>query len=570
MLITTQVASELCAERNVESDFRELFLQRGAGPELRISSENFFTELFPLSLSPTGNYALVGVNVGTIPVAWAEYEDEVLHSEIVKKRKQGTWSALEQYMVLDTATGMFAPLLDAPMSWSNAEFAWAEDGNSLVVSGAYLPLNITDSKEREARKKRAFVAEIGIPGRRITKITDEPARIVTLNHRFGRLVLQSGTSGKKLPLEAFDKIGSAWYPSSSTDQDVQGSHPFEVVLDEDMNTPPRIFVAEPRSHRRALLLDLNPQFVNLRLGKVKQVTWRATDGHEVVGGLYLPPDYSPERRYPLVIQTHGFRSDRFWIDGPWSGAFAAQPLAARGFVVIQVGGAPDPEEDTKIRRNAREASRQMAGYEGVVDYLDANGLVDRNRVGIIGFSRTVFYVEYALTHSKYEFKAVALADGFDGGYLNYLLWPTTDYELVNGGQPVGSSLQLWLKNSPGFSLDKVTAAVRLEYYGHGYFLGGWQWFSGLTLLGKPVDFVWLPDGYHLLVKPWERLVSQRGTVEWFDFWLRGIEDPDSRKRDQYTRWRELRALLLSKNSKSEKARARAPACAPAFSYSSAS
>ena len=450
-------------------------------------------------------------------------------------------------MVLDTATGMLAPLLDAPMSWSNAEFVWAEDGNSLVVSGAYLPLNITDSKEREARKNRAFVAEIGIPGRRLTKITDEPARIVTLNHRFGRLLLQSGTSGKKSPLEAFDKIGSAWYPSSSTDQDVQGSHPFEVVLDEDMNTPPRIFVAEPRSHRRALLLDLNPQFVNLRLGKVKQVTWRATDGHEVVGGLYLPPDYSPERRYPLVIQTHGFRSDRFWIDGPWSGAFAAQPLAARGFVVIQVGGAPDPEEDAKFGETPEEASRQMAGYEGVVDYLDANGLVDRNRVGIIGFSRTVFYVEYALTHSKYEFKAVALADGFDGGYLNYLLWPTTDYELVNGGQPVGSSLQLWLKNSPGFSLDKVTAAVRLEYYGHGYFLGGWQWFSGLTLLGKPVDFVWLPDGYHLLVKPWERLVSQLGTVEWFDFWLRGIEDPDSRKRDQYTRWRELRALLLSKN-----------------------
>ena len=94
VLITTQVASGLCAERNIESDFRELFLQRGADPEQRISSENFFTEFFPLSLSPTGNYALVGVNVGTIPMAWTEYEDGILHAEIIKKRKQGTWSAL--------------------------------------------------------------------------------------------------------------------------------------------------------------------------------------------------------------------------------------------------------------------------------------------------------------------------------------------------------------------------------------------------------------------------------------------------------------------------------------------
>jgi hypothetical protein len=81
-------------------------------------------------------------------------------------------------------------------------------------------------------------------------------------------------------------------------------------------------------------------------------------------------------------------------------------------------------------------------------------------------------VEYTLTHSRYQFTAVTLADGFDGGYMNYLLWPTVDYVRVNGGPPIGSSLPSWLKNSPGFNLDKVSAAVRLEYYGPAMFLGG--------------------------------------------------------------------------------------------------
>jgi dipeptidyl aminopeptidase/acylaminoacyl peptidase len=30
----------------------------------------------------------------------------------------------------------------------------------------------------------------------------------------------------------------------------------------------------------------------------------------------------------------------------------------------------------------------MASYEGLIDYLDDLGVIDRSRVGIIGFSRT--------------------------------------------------------------------------------------------------------------------------------------------------------------------------------------
>jgi hypothetical protein len=102
---------------------------------------------------------------------------------------------------------------------------------------------------------------------------------------------------------------------------------------------------------------------------------------------------------------------------------------------------------------------------------------------------------------------------------------------------------LWLKNSPGFNLDKVSAPVKLEYYGSGYFLGGWQWFSGLSLLGKPVEFLWLPDGDHMLIKPWERLISQQGTVDWFVFWLQNAKSPDPAKHEQYTRWEELRSRM---------------------------
>jgi len=70
----------------------------------------------------------------------------------------------------------------------------------------------------------------------------------------------------------------------------------------------------------------------------------------------------------------------------------------------------------------------------------------------------------------------------------------------------------------------------------------WEWFAALRELRKPVEMVMLKDGEHDLVKPWERMVSQQGNVDWFCFWLKSEEDPDPAKADQYARWRELRKL----------------------------
>jgi len=113
--------------------------------------------------------------------------------------------------------------------------------------------------------------------------------------------------------------------------------------------------------------------------------------------------------------------------------------------------------------------------------------------------------------------------------------------LSTAGPPYGETLSAWLTNSPSFNVIKVEAAVRLEGYSVPAALEEWEWYSSLTQLGKPVEFVLLPRATHLLVKPWERMISQQGNVDWFAFWLKGEEDADPTKRQQYERWRSLRA-----------------------------
>jgi dipeptidyl aminopeptidase/acylaminoacyl peptidase len=293
-------------------------------------------------------------------------------------------------------------------------------------------------------------------------------------------------------------------------------------------------------------MDLNPQFQNLALARIEEITWKDAHGIEVKGGLYWPADYVAGKKYPVILQTHNWDPDKFWMDGPWATAFAAQALAGKGFFVLQ---APDP--DWHISMTPKEAPRAMAAYESAIDYLERRRLIDRNRVGITGFSRTYWYVTYTLTHSKHHFAAAAVADGLDGSYFQYMTQPgvATQYEQMFGGPPYGKSMSQWLKQSPAFLMDKIETPLRIQTSSPDALLIDWHWYSGLSRLDKPVEMIYIPEGTHILEKPWERITSQQGNVDWFCFWLKGEEDPDPGKAEQYKRWRELRKLQRENEAK---------------------
>src|SRR5260370_2682376 len=141
-----------------------------------------------------------------------------------------------------------------------------------------------------------------------------------------------------------------------------------------------------------------------------------------------------------------------------------------------------------------------------------------------------------------------MASTVDGGYFYYLasqnFMPVAaeDMEALYGGLPFGAGLPSWVRNSPGFNMEKVDTPIRLEANEPVGLTGFWEWFTGLRRLGKPVELIYMPDGAHVLVKPWNRLTSQQSNVDWFCFWLNSPENPDPRKTEQYVRWRNLLKL----------------------------
>ena len=553
IFISDQVLSDLIA--GIEPghyDDCDLFVKTKTSSEfVPIKIEGDLPPTHPLFLSPNGRYLVVLPRVPVIPESWRGYNDDPLQ----KLLKAG--SSLS-YVLVDTEERTSRPLLDAPPSPTGPyEAAWLPDSQSIIVSGVYLPWNISDPVERKARRANAFAAEIRVPSLEVLPIAmRNDLKRPSYDARTGQLIFEFGKLIRGEPSKvAYRRKAGHWEEELPDPQGAKLNSDLEIRMVEDSNTPPKIVAVNLANHERSTLLDLNPQFSQLRFATVEVIVWKATDGHQVDDGLYRPPDFVPGERYPLVIQTHGFNPERFWMDGPYTTAFAAQALANKGFFVVQANeGGTDSKEAERYLVSPQENPREMASYEGVIDYLDALGLIDRSRVGIIGFSRTCMHVEYTLTHSKYKFAAASLTDGADAGYFQYVAISNADqevaseFEQINDGPPFGESLSRWIQLAPGFQLDKVRTPVLLQAIGPTSLLGEWEWFSGLSRLGEPVALIYIPDGTHLLEKPWERMTSQQGNVDWFSFWLTGYEDSGPDKAEQYARWRKLRKLQ-EENSK---------------------
>jgi dipeptidyl aminopeptidase/acylaminoacyl peptidase len=514
----------------------QLFFRTQAGVGRRINTLGRMGFHGPF-LSPDGRYLLMGTFVPEFPQSWKEYANPRLHDLSSQSPAQIEAAKIERYELIETATGASRILLDAPVrpGWGS-EASWSVDSRSIIISDTYLPLEHTRGEEREVRKSLPFVAEVKVPGGEIVKVSNEDLRLLEWDAKANRLIFVAGRLNWSLePKVFFRKDGDHWQKVSESR--AEAIRP-EIVVEQDLNTPPKVYARDHNTQKRALLLDLNPQFKDLRFAKEEEIRWKASDGHEVKGGLYYPVGYVPGTKYPLVIQTHAFVSGQFWIDGPWTTAFAAQPLAGAGIMVLQM----DEMDGNYDNFTPESVNNQVAVLESAIAHLDSLELIDLNRVGIIGFSATCTDVAYALTHSNYRFAAASLTDGQDGGYFVYISVPTLRpfLEKINGGVPFGRGLSRWVERSPEFNADKIETPLRIIALGPRSLLVEWELFVSLSRIGKPTELTYMPDASHVLEKPWERMVSQQGNVDWFDFWLNGHEDPDPAKADQYARWRALR------------------------------
>lgn len=516
-----------------------------------------------LVLSPDGRYLITTNFVRHVPLEWESYQpaDPSSYMKIIADkpgvpRLVHDISRPVQFVLIDLRGGTIQPLLDAPTALRSGyadalQALWSSEGRTAIVSNTFLPLTTTEQERRPcvtsveiATGKSECVKKLALLDR---GNPNAPPRLTNMgwDSTGKKLVLQFGSShSKNSQSEVFERQNGTWRQVilQAGQQKVQPSR-LRVTLRQGVNEPPVLVASSLAQEPEKKIFDPNPQLSRIELGEASVYRWKDNFGHEWTGGLIKPPGYITGHRYPLVIQTHGFNEQQFLIDGPAATAMAARAIAARGIVVLQVreirtkefGTPEEPEVDGRV------------GYRSAIEQLDAEGLIDPSKVGIIGWSHSGWYVLDALLHTPHQFAAATLAESTYASMGEYLLnadLRTTQRadalaELI-GSHPFGAGLRTWIQRSAGFNTDKIETPIMFQADSPPALIYAWDIYAALRLQRKPVDLLYFRNGGHVLVKPRERLISQQETVDWYDFWLNNYEDTDPAKAAQYKQWGTLR------------------------------
>ncbi|MBX5463916.1 MAG: hypothetical protein IRZ28_22875, partial [Steroidobacteraceae bacterium] len=547
----------------------ELFIQRGPHKETRkipLPLQRLTPQLRTLWISPSAKYAITLAPAINAPATWAAYQvpdrdrwgftpqwarDDATSFDLVNRNR---------WMLIDLVRGEVRPLLDAPAGINSFNLTppqvfWPDEEGSVVVSNTFLPLSNALMDGRRQVEANPAVAEVDLQSGRAVRVLWEPVvhsmsevgktptRIIGFDWSAAESELTVAVrheSDGRVELERYRKTQRGWEKRPTISG---GRAPTTVRIRsyETLNERPRLFASV--GGREKLLLDPNPEADGMMFGAARVHHWRDRNGVEWQGGLLLPVHYTPGKRYPLVVQTHGFDPDRFLLDGPsYEGegntAFAAQALANAGFVVLQV-------EDSRKTHfgSSEEGARVAEGFRAGIQSLIQEGIADPAHVGLIAFSRTGYHLVNLMARWPDLLAAASISDALQGGYMQYLLTaesPLGSPEItdITGGEPLGPFQAEWMARNPLYKIANSRTAVRLEAMESG--IGMWETYVLLRKAANPVELVVYPNGSHLLQKPRERMISESGTVDWFRFWLQGVEDPNPSKADQYARWRKAR------------------------------
>jgi hypothetical protein len=239
-----------------------------------------------------------------------------------------------------------------------------------------------------------------------------------------------------------------------------------------------------------------------------------------------------------------------------------QPIASAGMLYLMRSYPEDWNSKDEMNHWPKgypggigEAAFEMDVWDSAVEMLVDHGIVDKDKIGIIGFSRKGWTTEFMLTHGKTHFRAATISDNVQYSLGEYDLFhdlrTMNGYDAMYGGPPYGPSLNTWLRYSISFNLDRITTPVLMESMGYGEAYGNvtapplqlssrFEVFVGLNRLKKPVELYYYPYEDHQPEHPRARLASMQRNLDWYRFWLQGYERPALESREQYARWHRFR------------------------------
>jgi dipeptidyl aminopeptidase/acylaminoacyl peptidase len=147
--------------------------------------------------------------------------------------------------------------------------------------------------------------------------------------------------------------------------------------------PPELFAVSAAGNVEKLT-DFNAAMSRFMWGTAERIEFSTTTGVTADGVLYLPPGYSPKRKYPAVVFIHGGPGDPTMMTFD----FWAQVMAARGWLVLRPNYRGSPNLGYTYQHAILYDPEDGPGKDimAALDAVRARGIVDDARIAVCGWS----------------------------------------------------------------------------------------------------------------------------------------------------------------------------------------
>ena len=269
---------------------------------------------------------------------------------------------------------------------------------------------------------------------------------------------------------------------------------------------------------------------NWDLGTLETVRWMSKDGYEIEGVLRKPSNFDPTKKYPLVVIVHGgphLTSQSVLLNGQDRFYYPSVQFVNKDMLLLK------PNYRGSIGRGQKflELNKENLGIgelwdvESGVDFLIAQGFVDKTKVGCMGWSYGGYISAFAATHSS-KFAAISVGAGISSWYTYYMTADIPQFAPHYLSALPYENPEIYQKTS---SMNKIKEAKTPTLIQQGAkdqivpMANAMELHRGLKDNGIRVEFFLFPQMPHPIIKPRQSYTVMSQNLTWFSHFLLGEE-----------------------------------------------
>lgn len=471
------------------------------------------------------------------------------------------WGADSQWHVMNVATGedrvitkgvptVFADTSDDHnnlVTPPETVLGWAKDGNSVLLSdgfdvwkvptnGSGTAVNLTvDGKRNQIRYQRlySFDAQGAAGGGRGGRGGGGASNGVDLSKP-----LYFATYGEWTKKEGISRVDPSRPGAQSIVFD-DAKYNFQKAKDADVYVYtrqsavefPNYYVTDGNLKNGKQITDANPQQKDFAwTSGVKLIDYTSAKGDKLQGALYLPANYEPGKKYPLLVTIYEKRSNlaNSYVTPNETSTPNRSIYTSRGYAVL------DPDIVYKINDPGMSAVWSIVP---AVKAAIATGMIDSSNVGLWGHSWGGYQTAFLVTQTNIFKSAIAGAPLTDMvSMYNSIYWNTggTNQAIFESSQGrfkgnVADNMEAYIRNSPVFHAKNVKTPLIIlhdDKDGAVDFNQGITYFNALRQMGKDVILLEYVGENHGLARPINMKDYAMRQKDWFDHYLKGAPAPE--------------------------------------------